>query len=99
VIQTAKGMHEAVFHKVLRRSQGLAIATHHFGGAPAQAVQIAAEDAVPVAAMDEDAAAGEAFHRAAGHEAAFAILERHAISAGKIEDQTLQSHLRHLALA
>ena len=93
VILAAQGMHQAVFHEVLRRGQGLAITTRDFGGAAAQAVQVAAKDAIPPSAMDGDAAAGEAFHGTTGYQAAGAIFEQHAVGARQVEDQTLQSHV------
>lgn len=96
VIHAAQGMHQAILHEMPRRGQGLAVATRDFDGAPAQAVEIAAEDAIFPSTKDRDAAAGEAFHRATRQQAAGAIFERHAVGAGQIEDQPLQSHLRHL---
>lgn len=86
-------MDAAVLHDVAARGQRGPITPDHFGAAPAEGPEIAAEQRVGASALNDDAGAREPADGAARHEAILTILEPEAVVPGQVEHQPFQAEM------
>ncbi len=92
-VDAAEVAEAAVGHHMSAGRQRLAFAADHLAGAPAQGVQVTADQQIAPPTQDADAIAGHAADGAAGDDAVAGVLQLNAVEAGAVEHQTFDPHM------